>query len=146
MSIYFYSVNDSFGCFSNFAPYGFILDDKWWMTSEHYFQAQKFKNTKYEDMIRLVDSPMKAAKIGRKCELPLRKDWEEVKDNVMRKAVYAKFSQNPKIKEILLSTKEELLIEKTSNDYYWGCGTNGNGRNMLGNILMEVRGLLKNTC
>lgn len=146
MSIYFYRVKDPFGCFSNFAHYGFTLDDKWWMTSEHYFQAQKFKNTEFEDMIRLVDSPMKAAEIGRNRELPLRKDWEKVKDNVMRQAVYAKFSQNLEIKEILLSTKEEILIENTSNDYYWGCGKNGSGKNMLGIILMEVRELLNKTC
>jgi len=37
----------------------------------------------------------------------------------------------------------EELIEKTTTDYYWGCGTNGTGRNMLGIILMEVRDMLK---
>lgn len=38
------------------------------MTSEHYFQAQKFNNTKYEEMIRLLDNPMKAAEMGRELE------------------------------------------------------------------------------
>ena len=57
----------------------------------------------------------------------------------MRKAVFEKFSQNEDIKKILLSTGDEELIENTSDDYYWGCGTKGTGKNMLGKILMEVR-------
>jgi N-glycosidase YbiA len=43
------------------------------------------------------------------------------------------------IQKILLDTGDEELIEATTNDYYWGCGTNGTGKNMLGRILMEVR-------
>ena len=81
MTIYFYKTNEKYGCFSNFAHYGFALDEKWWMTSEHYFQAQKFYGTEYVEIIRLLDNPMKAAKMGRNRNLPLREDWEEVKDN-----------------------------------------------------------------
>lgn len=143
MSIYFYKINDEYGCFSNFSHYGFELDGKWWMTSEHYFQAQKFCGTEYEEIIRLLDNPMKAAEMGRNRSLPLREDWEQVKDDVMRKAVYAKFSQNNELKDILLKTGSEDIIENTSNDYYWGCGTNGSGSNMLGIILMEIRDKLK---
>ena len=143
MSIYFYKINDEYGCFSNFAHYGFELDGKWWMTSEHYFQAQKFCGTEYEEIIRLLDSPMKAAEMGRSRDLPLRKDWEQVKDDFMRKAVYAKLLQNSDIKDMLLETGSEYIVEKTSNDYYWGCGVNGTGKNMLGIILMEIRDKLK---
>ena len=143
MAIYFYKTNEKYGCFSNFAHYGFELDEKWWMTSEHYFQAQKFYGTEYVEIFRLLDNPMKAAKMGRNRNLPLREDWEEVKDDVMRKAVYAKFSQNIELKNILLDTDSEYIVENTSNDYYWGCGTNGSGKNMLGIILMEIRDKLK---
>jgi ribA/ribD-fused uncharacterized protein len=143
MTIYFYKTNEKYGCFSNFAHYGFELDEKWWMTSEHYFQAQKFYGTEYVEIIRLLDNPMKAAKMGRNRNLPLREDWEEVKDDVMRKAVYAKFFQNIELKNILLDTDSEYIVENTSNDYYWGCGTNGSGKNMLGIILMEIRDKLK---
>ena len=139
MAIYFYKINDEYGCFSNFAHYGFELDGKWWMTSEHYFQAQKFCGTEYEEIIRLLDNPMKAAEMGRNREVPLRADWEQVKDDIMRKAVLAKFTQNKDIKNVLLSTGKETIVENTSNDYYWGCGKDGSGKNMLGIILMEVR-------
>lgn len=48
--------------------------------------------------------------------LPLREDWEEVKDDVMRKAVYAKFSQNIELKNILLDTNSEYIVENTSTE------------------------------
>ena len=139
MAIYFYKINEAYGCFSNFSHYGFELDGKWWMTSEHYFQAQKFHNTKYEEMVRLLDNPMKAAEMGRDRSLPLRKDWEEVKDAVMEKAVMEKFKQNKEIREVLLSTDQDSIVEKTTDDYYWGCGKDGSGQNKLGKILMCVR-------
>lgn len=143
MAIYFYRTNEKYGCFSNFSHYGFNLDGKWWSTSEHYFQAKKFYNTEYEEKVRLLDSPMKAAQIGRSRKLKLRKDWEEVKDNIMYIAVYEKFKQNKEIREILINTGDKEIIEKTINDYYWGCGENGTGKNMLGIILMKVREKLR---
>ncbi|MCX4353834.1 MAG: NADAR family protein [Lachnospiraceae bacterium] len=143
MAIYFYKINEAYGCFSNFSHYGFELDGKWWMTSEHYFQAQKFHNTKYEEMVRLLDNPMKAAEMGRDRSLPLRKDWEEVKDAVMEKAVMEKFKQNKEIREVLLSTDKESIVEKTTDDYYWGCGKDGSGQNKLGKTLMRVREKLR---
>ncbi len=143
MAIYFYKIGDKYGCFSNFSPHGFELDGVFWNTSEHYFQAQKFAGTEYEEQIRLSLSPMEAAKMGRDRSKPLRKDWEDIKDELMRKAVLKKFTTHKDIQKVLLSTEDKVIIEKTSNDYYWGCGKDGSGKNMLGIILMEVRELLR---
>lgn len=139
MAIRFYKVNDKYGCFSNFSKHGLELDGKYWPTSEHYFQAQKFVGSIYEEEIRLVESPMDAANMGRDRDKPLRPDWEEVKDEVMKKAVLQKFLTHPDIRDILISTSPEEIIEETTDDYYWGCGTKGTGKNVLGKILMEVR-------
>ncbi|MFS1511579.1 NADAR family protein [Chengkuizengella sp. SCS-71B] len=139
MTIYFYKINETYGCFSNFSKHGFMLDNKYWATSEHYFQAYKFKGTIHEELVRNAKSPMDAANIGRDRSLPLRSDWDLVKDDVMRKAVHAKFSVHEDIKEILISTGDQEIVEKTTKDYYWGCGSDGTGKNMLGKILMEVR-------
>jgi ribA/ribD-fused uncharacterized protein len=38
----FYSVNEPYGCFSNFSPHEIFVDGILWRTAEHYFQAQKF--------------------------------------------------------------------------------------------------------
>jgi hypothetical protein len=143
MTIYFYNIREQYGCFSNFSPHGFVLDELYWSTSEHYFQARKFIATPYLAKLRLVKTPKEAANMGRQRTLPLRPDWEEVKDNIMRKAVFSKFSTNKDIQEILLSTGNEELVENSPIDYYWGCGADGSGKNMLGIVLMEVRQQLK---
>ncbi|GBC61503.1 DUF1768 domain-containing protein [Desulfonema ishimotonii] len=143
-AIRFYRVQDEYGCFSNFAPYPIHLDGKTWPTSEHYFQAQKFRETRHREAIRKASSPMNAARMGRDRRRPLRPDWEQVKNDVMRKAVRAKFFQHPDIAEILLNTGHARLVEHTGNDSYWGDGGHGRGRNMLGQILTEIREMLRN--
>lgn len=137
--IKFYKVNDPFGCFSNFSKHSFNLDDETWLTAEHYFQSRKFLDENVKEKIRAVESPMDAALIGRNRNYSLVKNWESIKDEVMRVAVFAKFSQNDDIKEILLSTGDAKIVEHTKNDSYWGDGGDGNGKNMLGLILMETR-------
>jgi len=143
MTIYFYTIHDNYGCFSNFSRHGFELDGVYWKTSEHYFQAQKFVDTKYLDKVREARSPKDAATLGRRRDFPLRDDWEAVKDDVMRQAVLKKFQTHDDIRKILLDTGDEDLVENAPGDYYWGCGKDGTGKNMLGIILMEVREQLR---
>ncbi|MBE9198604.1 MULTISPECIES: NADAR family protein [unclassified Nodularia (in: cyanobacteria)] len=143
MTIYFYSAREQYGCFSNFSPHGFELDNLYWSTSEHYFQAQKFMGTFHVEQIRLVKTPKDAAKMGRERSRPLRQDWEKVKDDVMRKAVLRKFETHQDIRQILLATDNQEIVENSPIDYYWGCGSDGSGKNMLGIILMEVREILR---
>ena len=140
--IKFYKVNDAYGYMSNFAPYSFSDGHKIWPTSEHYFQAQKFLVPEIQEKIRLLESPMDAALEGRNRQNPLRKDWEDVKDDIMRYAVREKFRQNPEILEELIATSDAKLIEHTKNDHYWADGGDGSGKNMLGKILMETRATL----
>jgi ribA/ribD-fused uncharacterized protein len=142
-TINFYSVSDDFGEFSNFAGFPIQLDGKTWPTSEHYFQAQKFEDEAYREKIRKTESPMIAARLGRSRKEPLRRDWESVKVDIMRRAVLAKFTQHDELTKLLLSTGDAKLVEHTTNDSYWGDGGDGSGKNMLGQILMEVREQLK---
>jgi N-glycosidase YbiA len=119
------------------------LKGKLWSTSEHYFQAQKFAGTDHEEAIRQTRSPMIAARMGRDRKKPLRRDWESVKDDVMRDAVRAKFTQHAELREALLATGEATLVEHTERDSYWGDGGDGSGQNMLGRILMAIRSELQ---
>lgn len=144
MTIYFYAAREEpYGCFSNFSAHGFTLDHRYWATSEHYFQAQKFVGTAYLEKVRKTKTPKDAANLGRDRSLPLRKDWNQVKDDIMRKAVLQKFKTHAEIREILLGTGDEDLVENSPVDYYWGCGKDGSGQNKLGQILMEVRAILR---
>src|SRR5947209_4099354 len=137
--INFYGVGDDYGGFSNFAPYPITLKGKTWPTSEHYFQAQKFAGTADEEEVRLATSPMIAARMGRSRQRPLRPDWESAKDEIMHEAVLAKFRQHADLRATLLATGDAEIIEHTENDYYWGDGGDGTGKNMLGKTLVRVR-------
>ncbi len=146
MTVYFYSTREKpFGCFSNFSQHGFELDGKYWPTSEHYFQAQKFVETdpEWSEKIRLVKTPKAAAKMGRDRNHPLRTDWEQIKDEIMQNAVLKKFATHSELRETLLSTNQEEIVENSPIDYYWGCGKDGSGQNKLGQILMNVREILR---
>lgn len=143
MTIYFYDTRKPYGCFSNFSRHGFELDGFWWPTSEHYFQGQKFAGTLYADQVRLAATPSKAAEIGRDRKLPMRADWDQIKDDIMFHAVLRKFETHTDIRAILLETDDEVLIEDSPTDYYWGCGKERTGKNMLGQTLMKVRAILR---
>ena len=144
MTIYFYTTNDEFGKFSNFSKHGVELDGLWWKTTEHYFQAQKFLDQEYKEKIRIAATAKEAANLGRSRRIPIRDDWEEIKDDIMKKVVLKKFQTHGKLKELLLSTGNEQLVESAPGDYYWGCGSDGTGKNKLGLILEEVRDQLRN--
>ncbi|MGB3241068.1 MAG: NADAR domain-containing protein [Geitlerinemataceae cyanobacterium] len=47
------------------------------------------------------------------------------------------------IRDILLDTGDELIVENAPGDYYWGCGKDGSGQNKPGQILMAVRESLR---
>jgi ribA/ribD-fused uncharacterized protein len=141
--IYFYSTQGKYGGFSNFSRHGFTLDEQYWKTSEHYFQAQKFAGTPHAETVRAAKTPKEAASTGRRRDLPLRKDWEQIKDDVMRAALYAKFSQHADLRALLLETGDAPIIEAAPRDDYWGAGKAGTGKNRLGVLLMEVREKLR---
>lgn len=142
--INFYLTDGEYGCFSNFSRHHLFLKDKIWKTSEHYFQAQKFAGTEFEEKVRLAPTAKESANLGRNRKFPLRRDWEEVKDDIMREALRAKFTQDKDLKKILIETGDAELVEHTANDNYWGDGGDGSGKNMLGKLLMELREELKN--
>ncbi|MQS14377.1 NADAR family protein [Streptomyces kaniharaensis] len=140
MTIYFYDADEiPYGCFSNFSAHGVELDGRHWPTAEHYFQAQKFAGTRHVEAILRAPTPLRASQLGRERTRPLRRDWEHVKDDVMRRVVEAKFRTHADIRAVLLSTGTEELVENTGGDHYWGRGRTGKGRNMLGRILMRTR-------
>ncbi|MFJ1675074.1 NADAR family protein [Streptomyces sp. NPDC088251] len=93
--------------------------------------------------LRGARTPLRAAELGRAPSKPLRRDWDRVKDDVMRRAVATKFRARADIRDILLSTADEEIVEDTTTDHYWGRGRTGTGKNMLGRILMRTRNQLR---
>jgi ribA/ribD-fused uncharacterized protein len=55
-----------------------------------------------------------------------------VKDDLMRQALLAKFTQHPDLCAMLLRTGDARIVEHAPGDSYWGDGGDGSGKNMLG--------------
>ena len=102
--------------------------------SEAAFQAAKCPDL-VEDFTRI--SGRSARELGR--HLPIRPDWEQVKEQVMYEVCLAKFTQNKHLAEALLATGDRMLAEENYwNDTEWGICA-GVGQNKLGKILMRIR-------
>ena len=143
-TVYFYAQTDAYSEFSNFAPYGVALEDRWWRTVEHYFQAMKFieTNPEHAELIRQATHPKQARKLGRQKRKGLRKDWAKVKRVVMTRGVYTKCRTYSEVAEALLQTGDAKIFEASQYDYYWGCGRDRRAENMYGQVLMDVRAKL----
>ena len=121
---------------SNFFTSPIEVDGEIYPTAEHAYHAAKTSDPLLKKMIRGATTPGKAKGLGH--DVPLRRDWEEVKISIMKDLLKRKFSI-PELKEKLLETKGHELIEGNYwNDTFWGvCG--GVGENHLGKLLMEIR-------
>ena len=131
---------DEYYFLSNFSDSPMEYDGISYQNAEAAFQAQKCVNAADRLAFSKLNSS-EAKKLGRR--VSLRPDWEDIKVGVMRDIVRAKFSQNPELEEKLLATSGEYLEEgNTWGDRVWGT-VNGSGANLLGQILMELRGNLE---
>ena len=142
MTIFFYKVQEPYGCFSNFSLHSIDLQGYTWPTSEHYYQAQKYQGTPHQSLcekIRQTPTPEEAAAIGRNLDYAVQPNWDQIKSQIMYSAVHTKFLTHASIQAELLGTGDELIVENSPTDAYWGCGVDGKGYNQLGKILMQVR-------
>jgi hypothetical protein len=142
-TIHFYEEYKDHGYLSNFAACPILLKSRLWPTTEHYYQAQKYAGTEREELIRQAPAPLSSKELTRDPRFPPRPDWDAVKDQVMREALAAKFTQHDHLRALLLGTGEAVLVEHTANDSYWGDGGDGSGLNRLGTLLMDVRARLR---
>lgn len=140
--VYFYSAFEPYGEFSNFSEYGIEISGEYYPTVEHYYQSQKFLDKIYQKRIQTCQSPKKASELGKNKTIPMVENWDEKKLDVMYNALTVKFNSYPDLKKLLLSTQNNLLIENSPYDNFWGIGRTGIGLNFLGTILMRVRSSL----
>ncbi|MEO8697938.1 MAG: NADAR domain-containing protein [Acidimicrobiales bacterium] len=140
--IRFYEKDDPYFEFTNFAHYPVTIDGVEWPTSEHYYQAQKFSDPLRREQIRAASGPGAAQKLGQSPR-GRRPDWNQLRLEVMREALIAKFTQHVELRTLLLDTGDAHLIEASTKDRFFGEGKDGTGKNHLGLLLEEVRDLLR---
>jgi hypothetical protein len=125
---------------SNFYSAPVNVDGILYANNEAAFQASKALNMQERSTFANLN-PSAAKRKGRR--IKLRPDWEEVKEQIMYKICFEKFWQNSHLCDKLLQTENEHLEEgNTWGDKEWGT-VNGQGKNKLGKILMQVRAAIR---
>ena len=166
----FFSGKDSFSNFFELKT-PLVYNGLTFPTSEHLYQWAKFQypgaspaTTYYAEFVRTASTANKAKIIANQRLEPERyqwqKDlnviirngiaqgaqinpnWENVKIDIMRFVLALKFN-DPELKQRLLATGDALIQENSPYDSYYGIGKDGNGQNILGKLLMELRDKLK---
>lgn len=131
---------------SNFYDSPFVHEGITYPTNEHFFQAMKTLDQEERKKIAAAATPGQSKRLGRHVEL--RPDWEAIKLDVMKEGLALKFA-DPKLREKLLATGDEILVEGNWwHDNTWGschCPLCDKipGKNLLGKALMELRSDLR---
>jgi len=145
------------GVFSQWYPSEFTVDDKTYITAEHWMMAEKarlFNDESSVIKILKTNHPLEAKKKGRAVKNFDIKTWTENCFEIVVQGNCHKFIQNPEMLEYLLSTGDKVLVEASPYDKIWGIGMKvphkdinnprkWQGENLLGYALMEVRERLK---
>lgn len=119
-------------------------------TVEHAFQAAKHRamdlpeeeRVAYVMEIIRVRTPTEARSIGKSAQGLNVPKWDAMKVGVMRDILLQKFTDR-ELEALLLGTGDAMLVEgNTWGDQFWG-RCEGRGYNILGVLLMEIRGYLR---
>ncbi len=124
---------------SNFSAHKIVFDAVEYPTVEHAFHAQKFSDETLRMQIRSCGSPLEAWTLARELKARRRNDWNNVKVGILTELIRAKIQQHTEVKDALLATGTEEIIEINPNDAFWGNGKDGTGLNHTGKILMLFR-------
>lgn len=143
-------------CLSQWYPCHFTVNGHQYNCMEQCMMAGKaitFKDYNALSEILEAADPKIIKALGRKVRNFDSIKWNEVKNTIVYEGNLAKFSQNPRLKEFLLSVDAELFAEASPFDKIWGIGmraceaaqdpTNWKGQNLLGKALTKVRDELR---
>jgi ribA/ribD-fused uncharacterized protein len=142
--IHFYRSNEKpYGAFSNLFRRKIVFEGQEYETAEHAYQAGKARKEKVREWILSAPSPSLLAMAAHGLySWDIVPNWSSTKYDRMRAVLHAKFSQHDDLAALLVATNDARLVEtgtvKNVVNTTWG-EVNGEGKNMLGNLLMEVR-------
>lgn len=154
--ILFWGTSGKYGVFSNFYTCDFADNEGLkYNCNEQYFMVQKLKafdphNAVLLDKMLEETNPKNIKQYGRQVKNYDEKQWDMIRYDVMLKGLTLKFTQNPKLLQILMETGDKLLAEASPYDKIWGIGLGADaasnipvaqwkGQNLLGKALMQLR-------
>jgi hypothetical protein len=124
---------------SNYFMSEITLDGVAYKTVESYLQSEKYATTDAEYAQKIRDQKNSALLRGmaKSKAHTARADWEDVKVDILRKGLKAKFVGA--LATVLLGTGSATLEQESVDDAFWGIGADGKGLNTTGKLLMELR-------
>ena len=137
----FYSKSYLTNVFSNFYADTIEMDGFSWPSVEHYYQAQKFApESEVWHLLRHAKTARETKVIADSHKSEIRSAWTmEFKMERMRSVLNMKFRPASEMNRLLQMTGDLELIHESRDDLFWGRDRNGNGENLLGKLLMEIR-------
>ncbi len=155
--LFFWHEYEPFGVFSQWFKCSFVIEGIRYETAEQYMMAKKALmagDLQNYVLIMNESDPEKCKKLGKKVRNLDVEAWAKCKEEIVYHANLAKFSQNEKALQYLLSSGNKILVEASPYDTIWGIGLEAadvdsthpdrwRGQNLLGKILMRVRDDLK---
>lgn len=142
--IEFYRASEKpYGVFSNLYKRAIVFEEVTYPTSEHAYQAGKPRKDEVRAWLMAAPSPSLLAMAAHGLYVwDVHPDWSKTKFDRMKRVLKEKFTQHADLQAILLETGDAVLVEVATVDStvnrLWG-EVNGVGKNMLGQLLMEVR-------
>lgn len=142
--IRFYRAVGEYGYLSNLHRCTVVYEGKIFDCSEAAYQYGKPKDRAVAEWLINAPKPhLCSAAAHALLGFDIRSDWNDIKVERMRGVLRSKFSQNLSLNLKLLSTGDAAIVEASKTDAFWGIGKKGDGKNMLGVLLMELRGELR---
>jgi N-glycosidase YbiA len=133
----FFGRDNPGGWASNFYPCTFEMHAITFNCGEQAFMWGKSEDPLYRERLLSLLNPVEMKRLGRSCVL--RSGWDDVKKEWMTQVQRAKYSQNPHFLAKLKKTGT-ASIHESCNDPWWGGGPHyPEGRDWLGQILMQIR-------
>ncbi len=138
-AIYFYT--PSFDALNNFSAHRIELWGVCFPTAEHAYQWRKFSISEppVAKQIFEAGSPEEAQRIAHQHKPLIPQDWHERKVAVMEEILRAKLAQHETVREALKESGTRTIVENSPIDIFWGCGSSGDGKNMMGILWMKLR-------
>ena len=146
--LYFNSRTPYFDIFSNFHTEPLEINRQIWKSGEHFYQAAKFAKNGLQEDANIYHLIVEAETPGTAKRLADEYFSEENKECshqalrtfiAMKTMLNVKFAHGTLARKRLMQTGNLELIHHSGSDFFWGQNRKGEGKNLLGKALMQIR-------